>query len=93
MTPRSRPGPRWQARGGEEAGQAAEFQVLFTTSAQTVTGRNLARDNRIALSVDDPAPPYSFAVLEGTAEFSDDPVELIVRVTLARIVAQRDIAE
>ena len=106
----------------ELAGPATEFQVLFTTSADTVTGRNLSRDNRVALTVDDPVPAYSFVIIEGTAELSSDPGELlalatrlggryigperatefgqrnavpgelIVRVTPARIVAQRDIS-
>ena len=50
--------------------------MLFTTSAETVTGRNLSRDNRVALTVDDPATSYSFVVIEGTAELSSDPGEL-----------------
>ena len=107
----------------ELTGSAAEFQLLFTTSAETVTGRNLSRDNRVALTADDPVPPYSFVVIEGTAELRSDPGELlalatrlggryigperaaefgqrngvpgelIVAVTPAHIVAQRDIAE
>jgi PPOX class probable F420-dependent enzyme len=65
----------------ELAGTATAFQVLFSTSAETVTGRNLSRDNRVALTADDPVPPYSFVVIEGTAELSSDPVELLALAT------------
>jgi PPOX class probable F420-dependent enzyme len=37
-----------------------------------VKGRGLRRDGRVAVSVDDPAPPYSFVIVEGTAQVSDD---------------------
>ncbi|MGW7518058.1 PPOX class F420-dependent oxidoreductase [Streptomyces sp. NPDC054796] len=46
--------------------------LLFNTGEETVKGRNLARDGRIALCVDDERPPFSFVVLEGRAELSDD---------------------
>jgi PPOX class probable F420-dependent enzyme len=46
--------------------------VVFTTGASTVKGRNLTRDPRASLCVDDDRPPFSFVVLEGTAEISDD---------------------
>ena len=43
----------------EPAGQPGAFQLLFTTDSRTVTGRDLSRDPRVAVSVDDPAPLYS----------------------------------
>ncbi len=46
--------------------------VVFNTGAETVKGRSLRHDSRLALSVDDERPPFSFVVLEGTAELSDD---------------------
>jgi PPOX class probable F420-dependent enzyme len=46
--------------------------VVFNTGADTVKGRNLAREGRAALSVDDPHPPYAFVTLEGTVTLSDD---------------------
>ncbi len=49
-----------------------EFTLLLNTGAGTVAGRNLARDNRVTLSVDDPHPPFSFVIIEGTAELIDD---------------------
>ncbi|MFJ8018985.1 PPOX class F420-dependent oxidoreductase [Streptomyces sp. NPDC096311] len=60
--------------------------VLFNTAKETVKGRNLARDGRVALCVDDDRPPFDFVVLEGRAELSEDPAEL--RHWAARIGAR-----
>ena len=57
--------------------------VLFNTGETTVKGRNLARDPRASMCVDDERPPFSFVVLEGTVELSDDLAE--VRRWAARI--------
>ena len=51
----------------ELSGKPGDFEVLFTTAAATVAGRNLARDGRVMISVDDPVPPFSFVLIEGTA--------------------------
>lgn len=51
-------------------------EVIFNTGAATVKGRNLARDARVALCVDDDRPPFSFVVLQGRARLSEDPDEL-----------------
>jgi PPOX class probable F420-dependent enzyme len=57
--------------------------VVFNTGATTVKGRNLLRGSAVALCVDDERPPFSFVVLEGTVELSDDLDE--VRQLAARI--------
>ena len=46
--------------------------LLFTTGEDTVKGRNLARDGRVSMCVDDERPPFSFVVLSGRAELSRD---------------------
>jgi PPOX class probable F420-dependent enzyme len=46
--------------------------VLFNTGAATVKGRNLLRDQRAAICVDDERPPFSFVTIEGVVEISDD---------------------
>lgn len=51
--------------------------VLFTTGAGTVKGRNLARDGRAVLAVDDGAPPYGFVTVEGKVELSEDLDEML----------------
>ncbi len=40
-------------------------------------GRNLPRDPRLALCVDDDTPPFTFVVIEGTATVGEDPDELL----------------
>ncbi|WBB60638.1 PPOX class F420-dependent oxidoreductase [Streptomyces sp. WMMC500] len=50
--------------------------VVITTGANSVKARNLARDGRAALCVDDERMPYSFAVLSGRARLSEDLDEM-----------------
>jgi PPOX class probable F420-dependent enzyme len=50
--------------------------LVFNTGESTVKGRNLRRDPRASVCVDDDRPPFSFVVVEGVVEISDDPVEL-----------------
>lgn len=96
--------------------------VVFNTGKETVKGRNIVRDGRIALCVDDDRPPFSFVVLQGRAHVSEDldevrhwatrigarymgeeraeefgarngvPGELLVHVTVDRVLAERDLA-
>jgi PPOX class probable F420-dependent enzyme len=53
-------------------GTPAAFTLALNTGAGTVAGRNLARDNRVTVSVDDPNPPFSFVIIEGSAELITD---------------------
>lgn len=55
--------------------------ILFNTGKDTVKGRNLARDGRVALCVDDERPPFSFVTVQGRAELSEDPAELLDSAT------------
>ncbi|MGZ9929386.1 PPOX class F420-dependent oxidoreductase [Streptomyces sp. NC-S4] len=62
---------------------------VFNTGKDTVKGRNLARDGRVALCVDDERPPFSFVVLQGRAqisEYGDGPEE--VHAWAARIATR-----
>ncbi|MEU3830216.1 TIGR03618 family F420-dependent PPOX class oxidoreductase [Streptomyces sp. SID486] len=61
-------------------------EVVFNTGKDTVKGRNLIRDGRIALCVDDDRPPFHFVVLSGRAQLSEDPAEL--RLWATRIAAR-----
>ncbi|MER5965337.1 PPOX class F420-dependent oxidoreductase [Streptomyces sp. NPDC002057] len=49
---------------------------VFNTGKGTVKGRNLARDGRVSLCVDDDTPPFAFVTLSGRAELSEDPEQL-----------------
>jgi PPOX class probable F420-dependent enzyme len=51
--------------------------VVFTTGAGSVKGRSILSDPRVALCVDDDRPPFSFVVIEGRAEVSEDPEALL----------------
>ncbi|MZD10710.1 TIGR03618 family F420-dependent PPOX class oxidoreductase [Streptomyces sp. SID5785] len=55
--------------------------ILFNTGKDTVKGRNLARDGRLALCVDDERPPFSFVTVQGRAELSEDPAALLDSAT------------
>ncbi|MCC5952669.1 MAG: PPOX class F420-dependent oxidoreductase [Acidimicrobiia bacterium] len=55
--------------------------VVFMTGADTVKGRNLAHDPRLSLCVQDDRPPFSFALLDGIAEVSADPDQLLAWAT------------
>ncbi len=55
--------------------------VVFTTGADTVKGRAIRRDPRIAMVVDDETPPFAYVLVEGTAEVSDDLAEMLVWAT------------
>lgn len=51
--------------------------VVFTTGATTVKGRNLRRDRRASLAVDDGRPPYSFVRVDGDADLSGDAAAML----------------
>lgn len=70
--------PVWFLMDGDE--------LVFNTGADTVKGRNLARDGRVALCVDDDRPPFSFVVVQGSAEVGDELPD--VRHWATRIAAR-----
>lgn len=46
--------------------------VVLTVGAITVKSKNLLRDPRVTLCVDEEVPPYAFVMIEGVASVSDD---------------------
>ena len=42
--------------------------IIFTTNSTSVKAKNIQRDNRISICVDDQVPPFSFVTVEGTAK-------------------------
>jgi PPOX class probable F420-dependent enzyme len=58
-----------------------EGNVYFTTGKQSLKGRSLRRDPRVSFCVDDERPPFSYVVVEGTAETSEDLEELVYWAT------------
>ncbi|MCT7362902.1 PPOX class F420-dependent oxidoreductase [Mycolicibacterium llatzerense] len=60
--------PVWFALDGDE--------LVFQSEKAAVKARNLARDPRFALTVDDDRPPYAFVAIQGHATMSDEPDEV-----------------
>ena len=56
--------------------------LVLNTGADTVKGRNLRRDPRVSVIVDDERPPFSFVHLRGRAQLGEDPGEVLRFATL-----------
>jgi len=56
--------------------------VVFNTGSATAKGKALRRDPRIALCVDLQEPPYAFVQIQGRAQISEEPGELVRTATL-----------
>jgi PPOX class probable F420-dependent enzyme len=50
--------------------------IVFNTGEDTVKGRALRRDPRVAICIQDERPPHSFVTIDGVATLSDEPAEL-----------------
>jgi len=42
--------------------------IVFNTGGESVKAKNIKRDNRVRLYVDDQTPPFSFVIVDGTAQ-------------------------
>ena len=51
--------------------------VIFTTGGESLKYKNMKRDPRVSITIDDQTPPYSYVMIEGTVSFSEDPEELL----------------
>ena len=60
--------PIWVALDGDT--------IVFNTGKDSLKGKSILRDGRVALSFDDERPPFSFVLVRGRAEVSEDPAEL-----------------
>jgi hypothetical protein len=61
--------PVWVTLDGDD--------IVFMTSADTIKGKAILRDGRVALCWDDDRPPFSFVTVAGTTTTSTDPDELL----------------
>ena len=61
--------PVWFVLDGEE--------LVFTTAGDSVKGRNLRRDPRAAVVVDEEVAPYAFVHIRGSVTLSEDREELL----------------
>jgi PPOX class probable F420-dependent enzyme len=52
--------------------------IVLTTGSNSLKARNIQRDNRVSISVDDQKPPFSFVAVFGTAKiFNSKKNELL----------------
>lgn len=61
--------PVWFVLEGEK--------IVFNTGSSSIKAKNIMRDPRVSINVDDQAPPYSFVTVEGTAELTRDKTECL----------------
>jgi PPOX class probable F420-dependent enzyme len=66
--------PVWFVLDGED--------IVFTTGGESLKGRALRRDPRLAIVVDEEVPPYAFVHVRGEAALSEDAGELLRFATL-----------
>jgi PPOX class probable F420-dependent enzyme len=55
--------------------------LVFNTGAATAKGRALRRDPRTTICVDLEEPPYAYVQVQGTAELSEEPADLVATAT------------
>ena len=68
--------------------------IVFNTGKDSAKGRALSRDPRVALCVDLEEPPYGFVQVQGRAELSEEPADLVRTATaIAGRYMGRDRAE
>ncbi|RKT82474.1 PPOX class probable F420-dependent enzyme [Saccharopolyspora antimicrobica] len=65
--------PVWFVLEGDE--------IVFNTGKDTAKGRAIARDPRVVLCADLPEPPFAFVQVQGIAEISEDPADLVRTAT------------
>ncbi|MBB5806700.1 PPOX class probable F420-dependent enzyme [Saccharothrix ecbatanensis] len=46
--------------------------LVFTTHLESIKGKAIARDGRVAVCLDDERPPFAFVTVSGRAEIEDD---------------------
>ena len=66
--------PIWIVRDEDDS-------IVFTTGARTAKGRAIQADPRVAVCVDDDRPPFSYVLVEGTAQISTDLDDLLLWAT------------
>jgi PPOX class probable F420-dependent enzyme len=72
--------PIWYTVDGED-------NIIFNTGDKSVKAKNIRRDNRVRICVDDQTPLFSFVTIDGIAEIiSNEPSEVY---KWAKIIAAR----
>lgn len=64
-----------------------EDNIVFNTAGESVKAKNIGRDNRVRLCVDDQTPLFSFVVIDGIAQIGRGQTSEIYK--WAKIIAAR----
>ena len=59
--------PIWYILENHNKSRRAE-DIIFTTNGKSVKAKNIQRDNRVSICVDDQTPPFSFVIVHGLAK-------------------------
>ncbi len=71
--------------------RAKDDDIIFTTNGTSVKAKNIQRDSRVSICVDDQTPPFSFVVVYGTAKIHRHKQRELFR--FATKIAQRYIGK
>ena len=63
------------------------FDIIFTTDNTSIKARNIQRNNRVSICVDDQTPAFSFVIVNGTAKIYNIKRDELFRI--ARKIALR----
>jgi len=55
--------------------------LIFTTGESTVKGRNMRRDPRVSLCIDEEEPPFHYVMIEGVAVLTVENPDLLYWAT------------
>jgi PPOX class probable F420-dependent enzyme len=72
--------PIWFVLDGSNKGRGAE-SIIFTTDSTSVKAKNIQRDNRVSICIDDQTPPFSFVIVYGTAKIHRYEQDKLFRLT------------
>lgn len=65
--------PIWFVLDSNKDNNNNNNSIIFTTGNESVKGKDMLRDPRVSLCVDDQTPPFSFVVIERLAEINQEP--------------------
>jgi PPOX class probable F420-dependent enzyme len=60
--------PIWFVLDDWNSSRGRVGDIIFTTGSTSVKAKNIRRDNRVSICVDDQIPPFSFVTIFGTAK-------------------------
>ena len=71
----------------DDGNSSRKGDIIFTTSSTSLKARNIQRDNRVTICVDDQMPPFSFVTVYGIAEIKEYKQNDLLK--WATIIAER----